>query len=212
MNVTHLAMETTEIDLVNKAARGDLDAFNQLVLKHQDLAYRHALSMLSDSWLAEEVVQEGFIKAFQNMPGFRGGSFRAWLMRIVTNTAYDVLRRSSKRPTQPLFPDDDDGEEMESPHWMTDPSAKVEEAVVWGEDAKLVYQGLDELPVIYREILTLVDLQDFDYEEAAQALNIPLGTVKSRLARARMQMKDKLQARPSLFENHQTWMQTSIYS
>lgn len=212
MNVTHLVMETTEIDLVHKAVRGDLHAFNQLVLKHQDLAYRHALSMLSDSWLAEEVVQEGFIKAFQNMPGFRGGSFRAWLMRIVSNTAYDVLRRSSKRLTQPLFPEGDDGEEMESPHWMTDPSAKVEEAVVWGEEVKLVYQGLDELPVIHREILTLVDLQDFDYEEAAQALNIPIGTVRSRLARARMQMKEKLQACPSLFENNQTWMQTSIYS
>lgn len=77
MNVTHLVMKTTEIDLVNEAARGDLDAFNQLVLKHQDLAYRHALSMLSDGWLAEDVVQEGFLKAFQNMPGFRGGSFRA---------------------------------------------------------------------------------------------------------------------------------------
>lgn len=93
-----------------QAANGDLDAFNQLVLKHQDLAYRHAVSMLNDGWMAEEVVQEGFLKAFQNMKSFRGGSFRAWLMRIVTNTAYDVLRQTSKQRTQPLFPEDDDGE------------------------------------------------------------------------------------------------------
>lgn len=201
MNVTHLAIETTEIDLVNKAARGDLDAFNQLVLNHQDLAYRYALAMLSVSWLAEEAVQEGYLKAFQNMPGFRGGSFRAWLMRIVANTAHDVLRHSSKRPTQPLFPHVEEGEEMDSPAWLADPSAKVGQAVVWGEEVKLVYQGLDELPVIYREILTLVDLQDFDYEEAAQALNIPIGTVKSRLARARIYLKDKLKCKAAFGRN-----------
>lgn len=195
-----------------RAAKGDLDAFNQLVLKHQDLAYRHALSMLSDGWLAEETVQESFLKAFQHMPGFRGGSFRAWLMRIVTNTAYDTLRASSKRPTQPLFPDDDDGEEMESPRWLADPNASVEGAVEEDERAKFIYRTLSELQDIYRNVLTLVDLQDFDYEEAAQALNIPVGTVKSRLARARMQMKEKLKACPSMLENYQSWMRTSIYN
>lgn len=175
-----------------QAARGDLDAFNQLVLKHQDLAYRHALSMLHDSWLAEDVVQEGFVKAFQNMPSFRGGSFRAWLMRIVTNTAYDELRQKSKKPTQPLFPDDDDGEEMESPHWLADPSASVEGAMEDDEQVQFIHRAMNELQGVYRTVLTLVDLQDFDYEEAARALNVPVGTVKSRLARARMQMKEKL--------------------
>lgn len=212
MNAIYSAMQTAEIALVNKAAQGDLDAFNQLVLKHQDLAYRHALSMLSDSWLAEEVVQEGFIKAFQNISSFRGGSFRAWMMRIVTNTAYDVLRQSSKRPTLPLFPDSDDGEEMESPGWMADPNVSVEGAVEEDERTRFIYRTINELHDIYRNVLTLVDLQDFDYEEAAQALNIPIGTVKSRLARARMQFREKLQKCPSLLENHQTWIQTSIYS
>jgi RNA polymerase sigma-70 factor (ECF subfamily) len=195
-----------------QAANGDLDAFNQLVLKHQDLVYRHACSMLNDGWLAEEVVQESFLKAFQNMKSFRGGSFRSWLMRIVTNTAYDVLRRSSRRPTQPLFPDDEDGEEIESPSWIADPNASVEGAVELDEKTQFIYQALNELQDIYRTVITLVDLQDFDYEEAAQTLNIPVGTVKSRLARARMQMKEKLQACPSMLENYQIWMQTSIYS
>ncbi len=197
---------------IKQAKNGDLEAFNQLVLKHQDLAYRHALSMMNDGWLAEEAVQESFLKAFQNMTSFRGGSFRAWLMRIVTNTAYDMLRLSSKRPTQPLFPDDDDGEEVESPRWLADPNVSVERSVEENEKTQFVYRTINELQDIYRNVLTLVDLQDFDYEEAAQALNVPVGTVKSRLARARMQMKEKLQACPSALENYQPWMQTSIYS
>lgn len=195
-----------------QAANGDLDAFNQLVLKYQDLAYRHALSMLNDGWLAEEVVQESFLKAFQHMPSYRGGSFRAWMMRIVTNTAYDVLRQTSKQPSQPLFPEDDDGEEIESPRWLADPNASVEGAVEEDEKTKVIYRTINELQDIYRNVLTLVDLQDFDYEEAAQALNVPVGTVKSRLARARLQMKEKLKACPSMLENFQPWIQTSIYS
>ena len=105
---------------IESASNGDLDAFNQLVLKHQDAAYYHALAMLNDEWLAEEVTQDAFLKAFQNVRGFRGGSFRAWLMRIVTNTAYDWLRQSARRPTQPLFPKDEHGEEMETPFWIAD--------------------------------------------------------------------------------------------
>jgi RNA polymerase sigma-70 factor (ECF subfamily) len=150
-----------------QASNGDLDAFNQLVLKHQGAAYHHALAMLNDEWQAEEVTQDSFLKAFQNVRRFRGGSFRAWLMRIVTNTAYDWLRQSARRPTQPLFPDDEHGEEVET-------------------------HKLDELSSIYRDILVLVDVQGFDYLEAAQALNVPVGTVKSRLTRARLQMKEKL--------------------
>lgn len=81
-----------------------------------------------------------------------------------------------------------------------------------GERVKLIYRTLNELQDIYRIALILVDLQDFDYEEAAQALNVPVGTIKSRLARARMQLKEKLQHYPSAIENYQSWMQPSIYS
>lgn len=212
MNPQIHVLPQDEETLVKSAANGDLDAFNQLVLNYQDMAYRHALSMLNDNWRAEEVVQDSFLKTFQNLKSFRGGSFRAWLMRIITNTAYDTLRYSSKRPTQPLFPDDGDGEEMESPRWLADPNGSVEKALEERERTKFIHLTLNELQDIYRNVLTLVDLQDFDYEEAAQALNVPIGTVKSRLARARMQLKEKLQARPSVFENYQSWMQSSIYS
>jgi RNA polymerase sigma-70 factor (ECF subfamily) len=192
-------METTnqleEGTWIEQASNGSLDAFNQLILRHQDIAYSHARAMLNDDWLAEEVVQESFLKAFQNIHGFRGGSFRAWLMRIVTNTAYDWLRQSVRRPTQPLFPKDEYGEEMESPDWIADPNALVEDAVERNEDHEFLYRSLNELQDIYRDILTLIDVQGFDYLEAAQALNVPVGTVKSRLARARLQMKEKLTGR-----------------
>ena len=188
---------------IEQASNGSLDAFNQLVLKHQDAAYGQARIMLNDDWLAEEVTQDSFIKAFQSIHGFRGGSFRAWLIRIVTNTAYDVLRRSSKRPTQPLFPDDEDGEEMESPSWLADPNVSVERTVEQSEQTRSIHRALNELQDIYRNVITLIDLQDFEYEEASQALNIPIGTVKSRLARARLQLrqilKDQMEERFSLF-------------
>ena len=177
---------------IQQAANGDLDAFNQLVLKHQDLAYRHALSILNDGWLADEAVQESFIKAFQKLGGFRGGSFRGWLLKIVTNSVYDMLRRSKRYPTQPLFPEDENGEELESPTWLADPNASVDQSVEQDEEAKRIYQLLDELPEVYRTVLTLIDLYELDYLEAAEALNVPLGTIKSRLARARLQMQAKL--------------------
>lgn len=178
--------------LVRQAGSGDLEAFNQLVLAYQDMAFSHARALLSDPASAEDVVQESFIKAFQNLGGFRGGSFRGWLLKIVTNSAYDILRRAHRHPTQPLFPEDQDGEEIESPTWLADPNVSVQESVEQKETAKHLYQALDELPEVYRSVLTLVDLHEFDYTEAAQALKVPIGTVKSRLARARLQMKEKL--------------------
>lgn len=177
---------------VRQAVQGDLEAFNQLVLDHQDVAYHHALALIGDPASAEDAVQESFIKAFQSLGGFRGGSFRAWLLRIVTNSVYDMLRRSQRRPTQPLYPEDEDGEELESAPWLVDPNASVEGSVEQGEKAKHIYQLLDELPEVYRNVITLIDLYELEYTEAAQALKVPIGTVKSRLARARMQMKEKL--------------------
>lgn len=178
--------------LVMAASSGDLDAFNQLVLSHQNLVYQHAFSMLGDQASAEDVIQDSFIKAFQGLNGFRGGSFRSWLLRIVTNTAYDILRRSQRHPVQPLFPEDENGEELESAPWLADPNASVQEAMEHKELSEEVHALMGQLPETYRDVLVLVDLYQFDYLEAAETLRIPIGTVKSRLARARMQMKEKL--------------------
>jgi len=190
--------QKSEESLIARASKGDLEAFNQLVFTYQDLAYQHAWTMFNDRYLAEDVTQESFIKAFQAMGQFRGGSFRAWLLRIVTNTSYDLLRRSQRHPVQPLIPEDEEGDEIESPAWLADPSPSVQATVEQNEETEHIFRMLDELPEVYRTVLTLVDLHELDYSEAAQALNVPLGTVKSRLVRARLQMREKLKGYENL--------------
>ena len=191
------SQQTEDEKLVKNTINGDLDAFNQLVLKYQDLAFNHANALLHDPFLAEDATQESFIKAFQSIDGFRGGSFRAWLMRIVTNTVYDMLRKSKRQPTEPLYPEDENGEEIESISWLADPSASVQETIEQREYASEIYQILGELPEAYRSVLTLIDIFELDYTEVAQSLNIPIGTVKSRITRARLRMMDKINSKSS---------------
>lgn len=193
-----------ERTFVGMAAKGNLDAFNQLILIYQDIAYNHARALLSDPDLAEDAVQDSFIKAFQNLNAFRGDSFRSWLLKIVTNSTYDILRRSHRHPTQTLFPEHKNGEEIESPAWLADPTPSVQEAVEHNELSKDIYKALDELPGVYRSVITLIDLYELDYTEAARILRVPLGTIKSRLARARLQMQKKLSSNPVLCGNLNT--------
>lgn len=174
------------------ATRGDLEAFNQLVLRYQDVVYHHAYTILKDSASAEDAAQDSFIRAFQNMAGFRGGSFRAWILKIVTNSAYDTLRRLKRHPIQSLFPEDEDGGELESAAWLADPTVSVENIVEQTESFTYLSRLLAELPEVYHAVLILIDVYGFDYAEAAQTMNVPIGTVKSRLARARFQMGRKM--------------------
>jgi RNA polymerase sigma-70 factor (ECF subfamily) len=192
MNPEQLPYQYSEDMLISTASKGDLDAFNQLVLMYQDLAYHHAYALLRDPALAEDATQDSFIRAFQNMPGFRGGSFRAWILKIVTNAAYDMLRRSKRHPPQSLYPEDEYGEEVESPAWLADTTTSVQDTVEQSEFSRDLYRLIDELPAVYRTVLTLVDLHELDYAEVADALKIPIGTVKSRLARARYRISEKL--------------------
>lgn len=186
-------VQTSEQELIERASNGDMDAFNQLVLEYQSLVYRYACSLMDDPVAAEDVTQESFIKAFQNIKSFRGSSFRAWMLRITMNTLRDHVRWTRRHPTTPLIPEDENGEEFESPAWMADESASVEAITQHREETDHLYRVLNELPAAYRNILTLIDVYEMDYVEAAEVLCIPLGTVKSRLARARMQMRGKLQ-------------------
>jgi RNA polymerase sigma-70 factor (ECF subfamily) len=193
MSSRNIPLPSSETFLVSKAVQGDLDAFNQLVLKYQNLAYNHAYALLGDPATAEDVTQDSFIRAFQNISSFRGGSFRAWLLKIVTNTFYDFIRRTKRHPTEPLFPETEYGDEIESPTWLADPSPSIEATLEEKEFSDGIYQMLDELPHIYRSVITLVDLYELDYSEVAGILKVPMGTIKSRLARARLQMQKKLQ-------------------
>ena len=192
MNSMSRSIPYNEEALVRMASNGDLDAFNQLVLRYQNMAYNHAYALLGNTDSAEDATQESFIKAFQAVNSFRGGSFRGWLLRIVTNSAYDIMRRSQRHPSQPLFPTDEDGNEIESASWLADPDASVEDTVEQNELSRDIYKMLDELSPIYRSVLTLIDIDELDYVETAEVLDVPIGTVKSRLARARMQMQHKL--------------------
>lgn len=201
MMSTNFATQPAETVLINKVVNGNLEAFNQLVLTYQNMAYNHAYAMLGDPTLAEDATQDSFIKAFQGIQSFRGGSFRGWLLKIVTNSAYDILRRAQRHPTQALFPEDENGEELESAKWLADPNTSVQSTVEQSELSKDIYKAIDDLPDVYRSALTLIDLHELDYAEAAQALKIPIGTVKSRLARARLKLKEKLKSRAEVGKN-----------
>ncbi len=181
-----------EADLISSATRGGLDAFNELVMKYQDLIYSLALSILGDGDLAEDAAQETFISAFQHMSSFRGGSFRNWLLRIARNTCLDFLRARRRRPTVALYPEDENGNEMEWAPWLADPRPSPHYELERDEFSNSLYRWIDELPTPFRVVITLVDLNGIDYAAAAHALGIPMGTVKSRLARARLRIKERL--------------------
>lgn len=179
--------------LIQDARKGDLDAFNRLVLAYQDMVYSQAYRMMGESQSAEDAAQEAFISAFRKLHTYRGGSFKAWLLRIVTNACYDELRRRQRRPTAPLEPVNDYGEEIESPSWMIDPGESPEDSTERSELGEAIQRCLDELSPEFRSIVILVDIQGLDYQEASEAIGKPLGTIKSRLARARMRLRGCLQ-------------------
>ena len=179
--------------LIHDAQHGDLDAFNRLVLAYQDYLYNAALRILGDDALAADATQEAFISAFRSLNSFRGGSFKAWLMRTVTNACYDELRRQKRRPTVPLEPATDDDEEIESPHWLADSSMTPAEKFEADELEHAILHCLDNLPVDFRTVVVMADIQGMDYADVASAAHVPLGTIKSRLARARLRLRECLQ-------------------
>lgn len=181
-----------ETALIQAAVKGDLDSFNRLVLAYQDILYSQAYRMMGEPEAAEDAAQDAFISAYRKLDTYRGGSFKAWLLRIVTNICYDELRRRKRRPTTPLEPVDTDLEEIESPRWLADPGESPEDHAERMEVARALENCLKDLPPEFRAVVSLVDIQGMDYTEASEAIGSPLGTVKSRLARARMRMRECL--------------------
>ena len=183
---------TCEIDehmLIQSAQLGDPRAFNFLIDRYQALMYRIALRMLGDEDDADDAAQTAWICAFQKLHGFRGGQLRIWLARVVVNTCYDEIRRRHRRREYPLLPDNGDGEDVEAPYWLEDRAAGVEETVEVREFEAVVKNALQSLTPVYRSMLVLVDIEGMSYEEAALAAGVPLGTVRSRLARARVALR-----------------------
>jgi RNA polymerase sigma-70 factor (ECF subfamily) len=181
-----------ETALIQSAQQGDLDAFNTLILHYQDQVFNTALRILGDEDAAEDAAQEAFISAFRSISSFRGGSFKAWIMRTVTNACYDELRRQKRRPTTPLEPETSDGEEMDSPKWMADSSMTPDQKAEADELEHAIQHCLEMLPTDFRSVVVLADIQGMDYTEVAAASHVPLGTVKSRLARARLRLRECL--------------------
>lgn len=182
-------------NLIQSARLGNIEAFNQLVLIYQDLVYNQAFRMLGEADSAGDAVQDAFINAYLKLHTFRGGSFKVWLLRIVTNLCYDELRRRKRRQFLPLEPENSDGEEIESPYWLTDSGATPEQITEHGELRKALQDCLDRLSANSRAVVVLIDIQELNYAEAAEVLGISIGTVKSRLARARERLRASLTER-----------------
>lgn len=181
-----------EVDLILAAQKGDLQAFNQLVLSYQDKIYNLAARILGDEDLAADITQNTFLTAYINMPRFRNGSFRSWLYRIATNACYDEFRRHKRYP---VFSIEDEiaAEEKLSPLYDSSATSDLPETELERQEVELVVrQALNKLDVDQRAVVVLVDQQDLDYQQAAEVLAIPIGTLKSRLSRARQQLRDTL--------------------
>ncbi|MCC7119339.1 MAG: sigma-70 family RNA polymerase sigma factor [Anaerolineales bacterium] len=181
-----------EAVLIHSAQNGDLDAFNTLVLHYQSLVFNTAVRVLGDDDLAADASQEAFISAFRSLATFRGGSFKAWLMRTVTNACYDELRRQKRKPTTPLEPETAEGDEVDSPKWLADPNLTPAQKLEADELEHAIQHCLDALPLEFRTAVVLADIQGLDYSEVAIASKVPLGTVKSRVARARLRLRECL--------------------
>lgn len=189
----------TEQELVTRAKTGDQDAFEQLVLRHQNKVYTLAFRMINDREEAADLAQEAFLKAWQGLPAFQGdSSFGTWMHRLTTNVCIDVLRKQKRRrEVEPAFSlDDEETAWAEPADPAQDPQGKLEQA----ERSRAVARGLEALPDHHRRILVMRELSGLSYQEIGQALGVDLGTVKSRIARSRLALRKILLAEGNLFE------------
>jgi RNA polymerase sigma-70 factor (ECF subfamily) len=159
------------------------------------MAYNVAYRVLSDPDAAADATQDAFLSAYKAMREFRGGSFKAWLLRIVTNACYDQLRVKQRRPTNSL---DDLAVEADHSSYLHDPAERPDEFVERQELNRTLQGGISTLPAEQRVILVLSDVQGLSYQEIAQVTGLSLGTVKSRLSRARAKLRDYLMAQREL--------------
>jgi RNA polymerase sigma-70 factor, ECF subfamily len=200
--------QAAERALVAKGQRGDRAAFNRLVERHQSGAYALALRMVGDAEAAADITQDAFFAAYRALATFKGGSFRAWLYRIVSNGCFDHFRTQARRPTTSLeaaLGDERDGESpgvgsgSRLPSALIDASWDPEGIALRAEQIEQIEAALQKLPPEQRLALILSDIQGLPYEEIARVTNASLGTVKSRIARARGHMRGILARRGELF-------------
>ena len=187
----------------------DADSFKNMYQEYQNFVYRRAYSMLGDSATAEDVTQNTFIQVYRNIHTFRGGAFRVWLFRIVTNACYDELRRRQRYARlRPVSIDAHTGDYNRGEN-LVSPDLTAEESIEQLELSATIQSCLDIMPQSQRAPLVLVDILEMDYSEAAAHLGIPIGTLKSRLWRARSQLRALLEYNTDLIDGSHARYQRS---
>jgi RNA polymerase sigma-70 factor (ECF subfamily) len=176
-----------EAALIKDAQQGDVKAYNTLVLHYQSQAFNVAYRIMGDDDSAADATQEAFISAFKHIGRFRGGSFRAWLLRIVTNACYDELRRRKRRPQASL-----DALLVEDYSHPSSQSPSPEQHAQQMELQRAIEECLRGLSDDHRIVTVLADVEGYSYMEIAEVVDVAVGTVKSRLSRARALMRDCL--------------------
>ena len=179
-----------ELLLISRARGGDRDAFGELVEQYRDNVYRLAYRMCGNAYDADEAAQEAFVAAWRALPNFRGDAkFSTWLYRLTTNAAIDVMRREKRHQTV------GDGEMIE----VADDADSPQETVERTEQQEAVQKALATLSEEYREVLLLRYMEELDYAEIAEVLQLPSGTVKSRINRAKAALKTALLKSGNIF-------------
>lgn len=184
-----------EAAVVERAAAGDRLAFAQLMEHYQAACYGLAWRLLGDPDRAADATQEAFVHAYRAIGRYRGGVFRSWLLRITANASYDILRRQQRRPTSPL-PDPEEGAPELPDPFGTDPDAEAGRSEMYRQ----LELALARLPEDQRTAIVLCDVYGMDYNEVAAATRAALGTVKSRIHRGRLRLRELLAEHRELFE------------
>lgn len=186
-----IPLEPSDDSLIEAVRSGELAAFNALVERYQRIVYAVALRLLRDRYLAEDITQETFLRAYTSLDDYRGGSFRAWLLRIAHNRALDVLRAMQRRPATSL---DLTGADH-AVRWSVEPvPASPVEHAARDELRRRLEAALAMLADDQRITVILSDVEGFSYEEIAAITGVSLGTVKSRLSRGRARLRALLAA------------------
>ena len=181
---------TEERKIIKKAAAGNADAFEQLLLKYQTPIYNLCLRITGNQEDAADMTQEAFLKAWRSLSSFQfDSSFSTWLYRLASNTCLDYLRSLKRRPQCSLTVEDDEGEEQVLD--VIDEAPTPEEALLSAEERSQLVNALSQLETSQRQIITLRVVNDLSYAEIAEILDVKEGTVKSRLARARDSLRKK---------------------
>ena len=181
-----------DAELVARVKAGDKKAFDLLVLKYQRKIMRLLSRMIRDQAEVEDVAQEAFIKAYRALPQFRGDSaFYTWLYRIAINTARNWLASNSRRPSTPSSYENEDGETFDEMDNLTD-NTTPESELASRQIAQTVNKAIEDLPEDLRTAIVLREIEGMGYEDIAQSMNCPIGTVRSRIFRAREAIATKL--------------------